>query len=96
MDVIFTFFAATYPASVPTTSPPARIAQVKRSEASRILASKSVKTTAMSMPADESRFPFRAVSGLPSILIPRMKIAAETMYAKFMICGFIVICPPFS
>ena len=79
MDVIFTFFATTSPITAPSSRPAARITHVILSEASRILWSNKVKTTATSMPTDESILPLRAVSALPSILMPRIKITAETM-----------------
>ena len=42
--------------------------------------SKSTVTTAISMPTDDSRFPFLAVSALPSSLMPLMKSTDEIMY----------------
>ena len=62
----------------------------------------------MSIPTDDTKLPFRAVSALPSIFIPRMNKTDATMYAKFTaiarfaepapeengIMSCMAICPP--
>ena len=63
--------------------------------------SKSTVTTAMSIPTEDSRLPFLAVSALPSSFMPRMKSTDDTMYSNVVhtvrILSKLTSChPPFS